>query len=373
MLRKLLFWLHLSIGLLAGLVIASMCVTGALIAFQHEIVEWAEHADRTVAVPEAGSPRLPLAELQKRFKAALPKARLNSVHVSADPAKAVLFRYGSANAQPTTAYANPYTGEINIKPRSLADRGMRALVEWHRWLGLEGERRKVGKALTGTGTLLFICLLLSGLWLWWPRCWSWRRLRSTTLPDPRARGRRFHFNWHHAIGLWTSVVLLIIALTGLPIAYKWATTLVYRAYGETEKPASSLPPFKGQAKVDLDKIVAASMAEVPDWKLIAINMPVGYNGNRPNAGIRTDRDWPRGSLTALTFDPVTGAVVQRAGFSYFTPGKRFWMWTRLLHTGEALGWIWQVIAGVAALGGLLLVYTGFALSMHRFFGRERRR
>ncbi|WNZ58636.1 PepSY domain-containing protein [Myxococcus sp. MxC21-1] len=44
---------------------------------------------------------------------------------------------------------------------------------------------------------------------------------------------------------------------------------------------------------------------------------------------------------------------------------------RFLHTGEALGLLGQLVAAIASLGGVFLVYTGFALSWRRFFSRRR--
>ncbi|MEO6993608.1 MAG: PepSY-associated TM helix domain-containing protein, partial [Lacunisphaera sp.] len=46
-------------------------------------------------------------------------------------------------------------------------------------------------------------------------------------------------------------------------------------------------------------------------------------------------------------------------------------WTRFLHTGQAVGWIGQLIAGLACLGGCVLAYTGFALAWRRFFGQKK--
>jgi uncharacterized iron-regulated membrane protein len=42
-----------------------------------------------------------------------------------------------------------------------------------------------------------------------------------------------------------------------------------------------------------------------------------------------------------------------------------------LHTGEAVGWLGQLVAGIASLGGGVLVFTGLALSFRRFFGDGR--
>ena len=47
--RKIVFWTHLAMGLIAGLSIAIMCFTGVLLAFEHEIVEWAEHSGEDAA------------------------------------------------------------------------------------------------------------------------------------------------------------------------------------------------------------------------------------------------------------------------------------------------------------------------------------
>jgi uncharacterized iron-regulated membrane protein len=45
--------------------------------------------------------------------------------------------------------------------------------------------------------------------------------------------------------------------------------------------------------------------------------------------------------------------------------------SRTGHTGEILGLPGQIAAGLGCLGGVMLVYTGFALSWRRFFGRRR--
>ena len=62
--RKILFWSHLVAGLAAGLAIGVMCFTGTLLAFEKELVAWAERDARHVEPPAAGTPRLTLDELQ---------------------------------------------------------------------------------------------------------------------------------------------------------------------------------------------------------------------------------------------------------------------------------------------------------------------
>ena len=50
-LRKIIFWLHLVAGIIAGAVVLVMSVTGVLLAFERQMVEW---ADRDLRVAPAG-------------------------------------------------------------------------------------------------------------------------------------------------------------------------------------------------------------------------------------------------------------------------------------------------------------------------------
>jgi uncharacterized iron-regulated membrane protein len=86
--------------------------------------------------------------------------------------------------------------------------------------------------------------------------------------------------------------------------------------------------------------------------------------------LRESGSWPRTATTTFTLDPYTGAVLRRDGFADQNLGRQIRSWTRFLHTGEALGPLGQLVAGLASLGGCVLMYTGFALAWRRFLGRR---
>ena len=48
--RKVFFWMHLTAGATACAVILIMCVTGAMLAYEKQILAWAERDYRTVAI-----------------------------------------------------------------------------------------------------------------------------------------------------------------------------------------------------------------------------------------------------------------------------------------------------------------------------------
>ena len=85
--------------------------------------------------------------------------------------------------------------------------------------------------------------------------------------------------------------------------------------------------------------------------------------------VKTQDQWPLFSSTQITLDPFTGSILQREGFSDQNLGRQVRSWTRFLHTGEALGVVGKFVAGLASVGALLLVWTGFALTWRRFFSR----
>jgi uncharacterized iron-regulated membrane protein len=51
-LRKIVFWCLLTAGSIVGFVILTMCVTGVLLAYQRQIIHWAERSYRSAPLPK---------------------------------------------------------------------------------------------------------------------------------------------------------------------------------------------------------------------------------------------------------------------------------------------------------------------------------
>ncbi len=110
-------------GVALGAIIFVMCVTGVLLTFERQMVDWADRHNARV-VPPAGAPRLPLAALVAK-SGGTPAG----VIVRSDPAEPVELVMGRDH----TVYVNPYTGEVTGEP----SKGVHAFFEstraWHRW------------------------------------------------------------------------------------------------------------------------------------------------------------------------------------------------------------------------------------------------
>lgn len=371
LLRIILFWLHLAAGLMAGLIIAILCLTGAALAFEKQLADWSERDGRHVVVPQPAV-RLPLAELAQRVQALHPEATSPTFTVSADPRQAV----ACALSRERTLHLNPYDGSVLPPPAHSWRPFFRLTRDVHRWLALDGPQRPLGKAVTGASNLVFTFLALSGLYLWWPRSWSWRGVKAIVIFNRRLTGKARDFNWHNAIGLWCAPVLIVLTLTAVPISYRWGGTLIERLAGSPPA-AESTPPAKPAAPAansptpamaDWDESLRTVQALMPEWQAITLKA----NGPATiTATVRAANTWPRTATTTLTLTPLTGDVLKREGHAEQPLARRIRAWTRFLHTGEALGWPGQLVAGLACIGGCVLAYTGFALSWRRFFGPKK--
>jgi uncharacterized iron-regulated membrane protein len=418
--RKILFWSHLVAGLIAGLFIGIMCFTGTILAFEHEISDWAERDARRVTVP-AETARLPLADLQRKLRETQPDFRSTGITLLNDPAAAVTFTAGRDGA----VFANPYTGEVKQPASTKVHDFMHVMTDWHRFLGREGEQRPLGKLINGICNLAFFALAVTGLYLWMPRNWSWRGVKAVALLNFKASGLARDFNWHNAIGFWTAPILIVLTLTAVPISFRWGGDLIYRIVGEEPPPrpaagqagpgpAAVTPSFEitrpspDARPLPQDTIIATIQKDFPRWEQITLRSGGAQRGPRPAAAntnaaaqpgpttatpasgpasrpdnasarpapqpltivVRESDSWPRTATTTLTLNPFTGEVLKREGYADLSTARQIRSWTRYLHTGQALGWPGQLVAGLACLGGCFLVYTGFALSYRRFFKRR---
>jgi uncharacterized iron-regulated membrane protein len=351
--RKLLFWLHLSAGLIAGAIILLMAVTGVLLTYEKQLIHWAD--TRSLDIRPAGQ-RLPLAEI-------IGGRQAQSVTVRNGAREPVVLQLEGGKL----VLIDPYSGSA-VGTGNQAARGFfRTTMELHRWLAASGDSRPTGRAITGACNLAFLGLLLTGAYLWIPKAFRSTHLRPIVWFRAGLSGKARDFNWHNVIGLWCFLPLVVIVASGAVISYKWAGDLVYRAAGEMP-PA----PVKGAAATPLDTDAAARALDAlqaeSGWRSITLRAA----GDRIVATV--DRGYPgQPQLRKTVTLDASGAILATETFDSLTSGRRARFWLRFLHTGEALGLAGQTIAGIASLGAAFLVWTGIALSLRRFSAWRRRR
>ncbi len=369
--RPALFWLHLVTGVAAGAVVLVMSLTGVLLTYQRQLTAW---STGTVAVPP-GAARLPLDTLVARVRLAEPGAKVTGVTVKDDPSAPV-----AVGVDPRRTIAlDPYTGAV--LPGRPGVRAFFATVErWHRSLATgPSVRDPLGVRLTGASNLAFLFLLLTGVFLWWPRRVSRRSLRAALVPTFRARGRARDWNWHHVLGAWTAPVMLLVVFSAAMISYAWPAALVIRAFGG-EPPKAEAPRAGGSGErregpafaPDLDALFAKAGAAAPGWKQLQLRYPANGAKRATLTASATASNRPDGRTT-LTVDARTAAITKVQPYAGMPVAQRVRAWVRPVHTGEAAGVVGQTLAGLASAAGVGLVWTGLALTLRRLLARARRR
>jgi len=376
LLRKAIFWCHLTAGVLAGLVVLIMSVTGVLLTYEKQIIAWADTRHHRVAPPAPGAARLPAETLLAKVRAAQPAA-LSSLTLRADPAAPAAV--GLAGGR--TVFANPYTGEIMGEGARKVRDFFHVVTDWHRWLGAHGERRAAARAVTGACNLGFLFLVVSGFYLWWPRKWGRTQVRNVTWFRRGLLGKARDFNWHNVIGFWSAVPLFIVVISAVVISYPWASNLVYRLAGEAPpapRPAPGQAPGgaaaqrggaeRREAEVPLeglDRLWARAEQQVPDWQSISLRLPGAADAAAAFTIDQGSGGQPQ-KRGQLTLNRSSGEVVRWEPFASLSLGRRMRSYLRFAHTGEVAGVAGQTVAGIASLGAVVLVWTGLALAWRRF-------
>ena len=363
--------MHLICGVVAGLVIFAMSITGVALTYEKQIERWADGFE--VAPPTPWASRLGPTELLTRAHAEAGK-RPTALQLSSDPSAPARVSFGRESVS-----VNPYTGE-RFGEGSVGVHGFfQTMTAWHRWLGREGDGRDVGKAITGASNLAFVFILVSGPYLWWPKKWTWQQLRPIVLfrsgLSPKARD----FNWHNVIGIWIAVPLLLVAGTGTFFSYSWTTDLLYALTGEEraqggrggggrDNRKEALRPDYSTIDASFERVIAVE----PNWTIITIRpaldpaAPVTFSIDR-GSGFRPDL------RSTLVLDPKTGDIIRHETYQDNKAAQNARFWIRFIHTGEAGGLAGQTLAGLASLAACFLVYTGWMLSWRRFRAWQARR
>lgn len=376
--RRILFWLHLAAGSLAGIVIFIMCVTGVLLAYERQIVAFADRSFRHA--PPAGANELPVETLLAR----IPRERvpvLSSFTLRSDPELPAEAAFGRGDAP---LYLNRWTGEV-LGEGSTTVRGFfRTTEDWHRWLAAGTESRATARLMTGSANFIFLGIVCSGLFLWLPRQWNWKHIRPALWFRRGLKGKARNWNWHNTIGVWCFVPLAAITLTGVVMSFPWANDLVYRMMGSQvpdragqrqEAPrreggrsagAVRAPRFDG-----LNDLWNKAAAQTPGWQ--SISMRLSPSAKAP-VTFQIDSGAGRPDLRSqLTLDRRTAEVVKFEPFASQSPGRRLRSWIRFTHTGEDGGVPGETIAMLATAGGAVLVFTGLSLALRRLAAAVKRR
>jgi len=215
--------IHLGLGLLSGLVVFIVSLTGAFLVFEHEIrAMLPDKPASNLHVEVRDAPLLKPSEIGEILRKNTPAPQVSGVNYRKGYSSACWAWKGGKDGYDYGIRVNPYTGEV-VKTQE--DDPAEARFDFfgfvlhghmHLWLP-----EPIGKPLVGYATLVFLVMLATGIFLWWPKGKAARKQRFGFQWKPTTGWRRKNYDLHNVLGFYMSWVALFIAITGLVMAFEW--------------------------------------------------------------------------------------------------------------------------------------------------------
>lgn len=214
---------HFYAGLFCIPFIIWLSATGAIYLFKPQFEAW---QDQPYAQLPMRGEAAPASQHVAAALAALPGTRLNAYQLPARPDAAAQVILGEGES----AY------RVYVHPQSLAvlklvneDRRPMQLVHDLHGRFLIGDP---GSMLTELAASWGIVMIVSGLYLWWPR--DARGLGGVLYPRLGRRCRPFWRDLHGVLGFWLSAFALFLIISGLPWTHVWGSNFrALRQLGQT--------------------------------------------------------------------------------------------------------------------------------------------
>jgi uncharacterized iron-regulated membrane protein len=346
--RKVILKLHLLIALFAGVFMVVLAATGIIVDFEPEL-DRLFHPSLNFITPR--SKILSLTEMgtgvSQRFGGEPVVAYLPSL--SPRLSYQVVLSRG-------IVYVNQYTGEIlGLRARGQTFLGyMRAL---HVRLAI-GD---VGKNIVRCSAAAMVFSLASGLYLWWP------------IKQVRIRGdwrsRRFLFGVHNSLGVFSFLLLMLLAATGTVLGFEdQLAPLIYKLTNSVPHEVSFAPiqvPTAGSVPISADQAVTIARTQIPDGLPYRVQMP--KYGGLYQVAFQAPNDGTANGNNVVALDPF-GRLVSSTRSSDLSTGEKVLEINQAVHTGAILGIPGRVTVALASAAVILQVLSGLLLWRRRTKG-----
>lgn len=350
--RHALFTVHLWVGLILGVLLAALGLSGSLLVYDETISDWISPPPHATT---AGQP-LPLSMITGIARDAAVEQGLEiggmQILVPQKAGEVIMVRFNGVSpmGSMTSAdrggrrglqmYIDPVSGEV-LGNRGFAQPGLLTFMHQLHGNFLMG---RDGRRFVGWLGVAMCLLGLSGLVLWWPKRGQWKyafKVRST------AAGLRFHRELHAATGIWIFLIFMAVSYSGVVIAWPGTMGLNSGALAPRLVPAIEVLPGK---RLGATEAVIAATAAVPDLTLRSIAIP-----RRPDQPFVINY-LSHGAVSAnMLFDPYRNKIIATRDNS-----EHFLAWMRPVHDGS-LNAVWRFLIFLSGLVPSLFIVTGLVM------------
>lgn len=348
---KQIYQIHTWLGLIGGIFILFISITGTLLVFAPEI-DVLLNSD-LVEVKPVGN-RKNLDSLISSLKAQQPDTKVFSAILHTNQPTKALRLQARKNDESYWVYVNPYSGKV-IGERPSESAFPRLTKELHENL-LIGFTGRMVMGLVG------ICLLLSVL----TGIWYYRK----SLLEPFRIGVRFgkktrivHGDLHKFLGV--SALLFLLVMSGTGIFFHWE--VLERAMdSEAKKPEPKIEIAEMPANYSIEDYLQKARAEVKGFVPEIVNLPrkasdvLQIRGNRPES-VRIFGKFN----TAIDFDLQTGQQVKVFHAEDADEEYKMEHIFEEIHFAQYGGWFTKIIHGLGGIALGVMVITGLLIWLKR--------
>lgn len=377
--RHALVLIHRYAGLFMALFLIVAGLTGSIMAFEDEIDAWLN--PQLFRVASRGTALSP-AQLATRIQQQDARLSVSFMSLVRTPGRSAQVSV-SPNIDPTTGqfytlgfnqlFVDPITGKI-LGTRRFGLMTFDKLnfipfiTRLHYSLFLPGSW---GLWLFGVVALLWTVDCFIGLYLTFPRG---RPFMEKWQPAWQIKRRRFNFDLHRAGGLWTWIVLLILAISSVSLnlyseifkpVVGWFSPITPTPFDQREVRNAPPPPaFDYDQALTLARNIAT---------IRGIEAPIGSIGYRPERGFyfvsyhNQSGATESGLSKRLYFDDQTGEVIGERGMDKDSGGDVFAQLQYPLHSGRIIGITGRIF--ICAIG---LMVTALSITGIVIWWRKRR-
>lgn len=349
--KKIILWAHRWLGIISGLIVLIVSLTGCIYVFEQEIRDIFQNKYYYVA--ESTAPKMNLLQVKQIVQTQFPKEKINAIRFleTRDAACIIITKKDKAIS------LNPYTGAI-IGIRNTKEDFLSVVLRLHRTL-LLGE---AGKLIIKWNVLIFFILCISGLVLWWPKQIKFFK-RAATINFKTKNWKAFNWDLHSVLGFYGLLFLLLISLTGIFFAFDSVKNMLKAATnqpkGKKEEKLKSNPD--NNKTFDLDAAYQQMKSDYPGSTETVIVMPkdsiepLRINMQYPYTIIRKQNQ--------LFFDQYSGEVLKKSLHKNYNTYDKISRSNYQLHTGDmpGLGIGSKIIFFLASLFAASLPVTGFLI------------
>lgn len=362
------FWLkvHLYLGLFVGPVLVLIGLTGSLLVFYQAIDELLNPG--LLTTQGTGAVR-PLDEIVAAAQARHPEKKGPYSLVLPRHAQGTLIAWyeiptgRAGTSEWLQVLIDPYTANV-LGERFWGQCLISVIYKLHYTLLL----KSAGEVTVGVLGLFLLLSIGTGIYIWWPLFWPprWGRLRQAFGIKRGAPPVRFHFDLHKTSGIYSALILLVIAFSGVYMIFpEYIKPIVGFFSPVTQEPEPKSIHWPGAAPISVDLAVAIADRVFPDAELKEVALSEGPEGvyivtKRQPQEVR--KSWGESQVWIGLY---TGEVLAIRDPKKNTGGDTFLGWQFPLHNGEALGLPGRIVVFISGFVPLILYVTGLQLWLKR--------